>query len=175
MPSFDVFFDPRLNKRLSKQSRRHCAHYDATVMVMVPIYDMCLKEIIRVTWGITSIGVKRGFLEYDATNVYDNMRHFYHLWMHTCKGIFAVVVVWYWYIMICNDLTSDNIAFLNLVPISFHWLVPTSVRLLKSKNKQTLEKKRPSLLGTKYLCVWAFYLTFRHLVPNLRFVCHWIL
>ena len=35
--SFDVFFDLRLNKRLSKQSRagdlkRHRAHYDVTVM-----------------------------------------------------------------------------------------------------------------------------------------------
>ena len=30
--SFDVFFDGRLNKRLSKQSKRHRAHYDFTVM-----------------------------------------------------------------------------------------------------------------------------------------------
>ena len=33
--SFDVFFDLRLNKRLSKQSRclrRHHTHYDITVM-----------------------------------------------------------------------------------------------------------------------------------------------
>ena len=34
--SFDVFFDLRLNKRLSKQDagdlRRHCGHYDVTVM-----------------------------------------------------------------------------------------------------------------------------------------------
>ena len=30
--SFGVFFDMRLNKRLSKQSRRHCAHYDVTAM-----------------------------------------------------------------------------------------------------------------------------------------------
>ena len=28
--SFDVFFDLRLDKRLSKQSRRHRAHYDVT-------------------------------------------------------------------------------------------------------------------------------------------------
>ena len=35
--SFDVFFDLRLNKRLSKQSRRverHCAHYDVTLFSM---------------------------------------------------------------------------------------------------------------------------------------------
>ena len=40
--SFDVFFDPHPNKRLGKQSRhrvpviwlrRHCAHYDVTVMI----------------------------------------------------------------------------------------------------------------------------------------------
>ena len=30
--SFDVFFDLRLHKRLSKQLRRHRAHYDVTVM-----------------------------------------------------------------------------------------------------------------------------------------------
>ena len=29
---FDIFFDRRLNKRLSKQSRRHRAHYDVIVM-----------------------------------------------------------------------------------------------------------------------------------------------
>ena len=38
--SFDVFFDLRLNKRLSKQSRagdlkRHRVHYDVTVMIIV--------------------------------------------------------------------------------------------------------------------------------------------
>ena len=37
--SFDVFFDLRLNKRTSKQpdaddTRRHRAHYDATVMIL---------------------------------------------------------------------------------------------------------------------------------------------
>ena len=37
--SFDVFFDLRRNKRLSKQwrgwwLRRHCAHYDVTVMIL---------------------------------------------------------------------------------------------------------------------------------------------
>ena len=36
-PSFDIFFDLRLNKRLSKQSwswclRRHRAHYDVSAM-----------------------------------------------------------------------------------------------------------------------------------------------
>ena len=30
--SFDVFFDLRLKKRLSKQSKRYRAHYDVTVM-----------------------------------------------------------------------------------------------------------------------------------------------
>ena len=30
--SFDAFFDLRLNKRLSKQSRRYRAHYDVIVM-----------------------------------------------------------------------------------------------------------------------------------------------
>ena len=30
--SFDVFFDLRLNTRLSKPSRRHGAHYDVTIM-----------------------------------------------------------------------------------------------------------------------------------------------
>ena len=30
--SFDVFFDLRLNERLSKQSRRHRAHYDVIVI-----------------------------------------------------------------------------------------------------------------------------------------------
>ena len=40
--SFDVFFDLRLNKRLSEQSRRrwletHRAHYDVTVMDMTDI------------------------------------------------------------------------------------------------------------------------------------------
>ena len=32
---FDVFFDLRLNKRLSKQSSRHRVHYDVAVMESV--------------------------------------------------------------------------------------------------------------------------------------------
>ena len=46
MPSLEVFFDPRPNKRLSKQSihacdlKRHGANYDVTVMMM-QILNMC--------------------------------------------------------------------------------------------------------------------------------------
>ena len=47
--SYDVFFDLRLYKRLSKQSwgwwlRLHCAHYDVTVMI-VPILVMDLTVL----------------------------------------------------------------------------------------------------------------------------------
>ena len=33
--SFDILFDLRLNKRLSRQPRRHRAHYDVTVMIVL--------------------------------------------------------------------------------------------------------------------------------------------
>ena len=52
--SFDAFFDLRLNKRLSKQPRRHSAHYDVTVMwLYVPNSD----PVIRAAVG--SFGVQR--------------------------------------------------------------------------------------------------------------------
>ena len=68
---FDVFFDMRLNKRLSKQSRRdlsrHCAHYDVTVMLnsssylkRVGVYDSCRSNYHThrhmFVWDCCSIG-----------------------------------------------------------------------------------------------------------------------
>ena len=43
---FDVFFDLRLNKRLSKQPRagdsiRHRGHYDVNVILVLPEYSSC--------------------------------------------------------------------------------------------------------------------------------------
>ena len=55
MRSFDVFFDLRLNKRLSKNGeagdlRRHRAHYDVTVMLKR--YNMKLSDILEEHWVI---------------------------------------------------------------------------------------------------------------------------
>ena len=50
-PSFDIFFHLRLNKRLSKQSRRqclrrHCAHYDVTVMEFGHLTTLCNSRFV---------------------------------------------------------------------------------------------------------------------------------
>ena len=49
--SFDVFFDLRLNKRLSKQSwgwwfETHCAHCDVTIMCNIRITPFCCHVFI---------------------------------------------------------------------------------------------------------------------------------
>ena len=53
MRSFDVYFDLRVNKRLSKQSRsrwfrRHHAHYDATLM-----WSLQEKSHVQLLWSIS--------------------------------------------------------------------------------------------------------------------------
>ena len=53
--SFDVFFDLRLNKRLSRDGeagdlRRHGAHYDVIVMILETISSLWLLTAIAYTW-----------------------------------------------------------------------------------------------------------------------------
>ena len=50
--SFDVFFDPRLNKRLSKQGeagdlRRHRTYYDVNVMILAYIELSHAEKLIE--------------------------------------------------------------------------------------------------------------------------------
>ena len=52
--SFDVFFDLRLNTRLSKQSVignliRHCVHYDVTVMNVIHIRSLARVRYDKLT------------------------------------------------------------------------------------------------------------------------------
>ena len=55
--SFDVFFDLRLNKRLSKQSceagdlRRRCAHYDVIVMITLRGYGEFLATVHSIKYA----------------------------------------------------------------------------------------------------------------------------
>ena len=49
--SFDIFFDLRLKKRLSKQSRRrwletHRLHYDVTAMIMLIVYLRRKRSVV---------------------------------------------------------------------------------------------------------------------------------
>ena len=71
--SFDVFFDLRLNERLSKQSwfKTPCAHYDVTVMSILPwlkteschdtnliLTSLVAPELVKTTTsGITSVEI----------------------------------------------------------------------------------------------------------------------
>ena len=45
--SFDVFFDLRLNKRSSKQSRHHHAHYDVTYLISASVADRMPNHLWR--------------------------------------------------------------------------------------------------------------------------------
>ena len=49
--SFDVFFDLRLNKRLSKPGRLHRAHHDATVMLPLK-HNMITDESDQIKWNV---------------------------------------------------------------------------------------------------------------------------
>ena len=90
--SFDVFYDSRLNKRLSKQLRRYRAHYDVTVMS-----NPCLLN-----WG-------RNMLFGTEFTLFILMSKV-ALW----QKFFVVCKIYFGYAMkpVCNDHLYDKIHYL---------------------------------------------------------------
>ena len=58
---FDAFFDLRLNKWLTKQSRRNRAHYDVTVMFRFEAmrWSPCWDPVHTIAWKIIRVGTDR--------------------------------------------------------------------------------------------------------------------